>query len=348
VNALCRWAATGVLMLAALLATGVARADTTCTTTTPVTAAFGNIGNAATTPTFTTTSFTITCSTTALSLLATASVRACLGVGVGSTGSVISPLRRMTNATADPMAFQLFTSAAYSTILGLTPGTTPGPLVVDLNYQVPLLTGGSGAVTVTFYGRIPGGQTLAAGSYSSAFSGGDVRLEYAYNEVLLGTAQAPAACTTATGVSGHKTATGGFPFTVTATVLPQCSAYVTTDMDFGSNVGAITANIDRTSTIGLTCLNRTAYTIALDNGLYANGTVRRMRHTTNPAWFIPYALYRESTRTQRWGSTPTVDLVSGTGTGTAQTLTVYGRAPPTTGAVAAGSYSDQIKVTITY
>ncbi|MDF2819198.1 MAG: hypothetical protein K0S73_3138 [Stenotrophomonas rhizophila] len=338
----------GLLALAGVVGAGVARADTTCTTTTPVTAAFGNVGNAAAAPSFTTTTFTITCNTTALSLLATASVRACIGIGVGSTGVAISPLRRMTNTTADPLSFQLFTSAAYSTIWGLTPGTTPGPQVVDLNYSVPLLTGGSGAVTVTIYGRIPASQTLAAGSYSTSFSGADVRLEYAYNEVLLGTATAPAACTTATGVSGHKTATGGFPFTVTATVLPQCSAYVTTDMDFGSSAGTITANIDRTSTIGLTCLNRTAYTIALDNGLYANGSVRRMRHTTNPAFLIPYALYRESTRTQRWGSTANVDLVSGTGTGSAQTLTVYGRAPPTVGAVAAGSYSDQIKVTITY
>lgn len=337
-----------LVMLAGGLLTDDARADTTCTTSAPVTAAFGNVTNAAGSPTVTSTSFTITCNTTALSLLATASVRACIGIGVGTTGVAISPLRRMTNASGDPMSFQLFTNAAYTNIWGLTPGTTPGPLVVDLNYSVPLLTGGSGAVTVTIYGRIPAGQTLAAGNYSTNFSGADVRLQYAFNEVLLGTATAPAACTTTAGVAGNKTATGGFPFTVTATVLPQCSAYVTTDMDFGSNAGAITSNIDRTSTIGLTCLNRTAYNIALDNGLYANGTVRRMRHTTNNAYFIPYELYRESTRTQRWGSTANVDRVTGTGTGSAQVLTVYGRAPPTSGPVAAGSYSDQIKVTITY
>lgn len=337
-----------LLALAALLGAGSARADTTCTTTTPVTAAFGNVANAASAPVFTTTTFTITCTTTALSLLATASVRACLGIGAGTTGTTLSPLRRMTNASGDPLSYQLFTSSAYSTIWGLTPGTTPGPQVVTLNYNVPLLTGGSGAVSVTIYGRIPAGQTLSAGAYSSAFSGGDVRLQYAFNEVLLGTATAPAACTTTAGVTGNKVATGGFPFTVTANVLPQCSAYVTTDMDFGSNAGAVTGNIDRTSTIGLTCINRTAYTIALDNGLYASGTVRRMRHETDPAWFIPYELYRDGARTQRWGSTANVDLVSGTGTGAAQTLTVYGRAPPTSGAVAAGSYSDQIKVTITY
>lgn len=338
----------GLLALAGLADVGTARADTTCTTTTPVTLAFGNIANAATAPTTTTTSFTITCSTTALSLLATASVRACLGVGVGTTGVAITPLRRMTNATSDPLAFQLHTNAAQTLTWGLTPGATPSPLVVDLNYSVPVLVGGSGAVNITLYGTIPAGQTLSAGSYTSAFNGADVRLDYAFNEVVLGAAPMPGTCNAATGVTGRKSATGAFPFTVTANVLPQCSAYVTTDMDFGSNAGAITANIDRTATIGLTCLNRTAYRIALDNGLYPNGTVRRMRHTANPAWFIPYELYSDSGRTQRWGSTPTVDVMSGVGNGSAQTVTVYGRAPPTSGAVAAGSYNDQIKVTITY
>jgi spore coat protein U-like protein len=336
-----------LFLLAALGGAGAARADTTCTTTTPVTLAFGNITNAAGTPTTSTTTFKISCSTAGLSLLATASVRACVGLGTGSTGATLSPLRQMTNATSDPMSYQLYTSAAMSTIWGLTPGASPAPLVVDLNYSVPLL-GGSGEATVVIYGRVPASQTLSSGSYSSAFTLANVRLEYAFNEVLLGTATAPALCTTSSGVSGHKTATGGFPFTVTANVLPQCSTYVTTDMDFGSNPGAIAANIDRTSTLGLTCLNRTAYTIALDNGLYASGTVRRMRHATSPTWFIPYELYSDSNRSQRWGSTANVDVVSGTGTGGAQQITVYGRAPASTGPVAAGSYSDQIKVTITY
>jgi spore coat protein U-like protein len=335
------------MLLVALGVAGAARADTTCTTTTPVTLAFGNITNAAGAPTTSTTTFKITCSTAGLSLLATASVRACVGLGTGSTGATLSPLRQMTNGTGDPMGYQLYTSAAMSTIWGLTPGASPAALVVDLNYPVPLL-GGNGEATVVIYGRVPALQTLSSGGYSSAFSLANVRLEYAFNEVLLGTATAPPLCTSLSGVSGHKVATGGFPFTVTANVLPQCSTYVTTDMDFGSNAGAIAANIDRTSTIGLTCLNRTAYSIALDNGLYASGTTRRMQHTTNPAWFIPYELYRDSNRSQRWGSTVNVDVVAGTGNGGAQQLTVYGRAPASVGPVAAGSYNDQIKVTITY
>lgn len=334
-------------MLLGLCAPGVARADTTCTATTPVTLAFGTIGSQATGPTNTMTSFDINCSSAGLSILGSASVRMCVGLGTGTTGATFTPMRSMTNANGDALSYQLYTNPARTVIWGLVPGGAPPARSLDINYSVPLI-GGSGTTNVVIYGQIPAGQTLSAGAYSSAFSGAGVTLEYAFNQVLTGTATTPPLCSTTGGVGGHKTATSGFPFTVTANVLPQCSTYVTTDMDFGTNAGAITSNRDQTSTIGLTCLNRTAYTIALDNGLYPQGTTRRMRHTTNPAYFIPYELYSNSGRSTRWGSTSGVDLVSGTGTGSAQSLTVYGRAPPTTGAVAEGTYNDQIKVTITY
>lgn len=341
-----------LLVLLALCVSPAVRADTTCTTTTPVTLAFGPITNGAASVTNTTTTFTITCTTTALSLLATASVRACLGIGNGSAGSATTPTRSLTNSTLDVMGYQLYSNSTRTTVWGLTPGASPGAAVVDLNYNVPLLTGGSGNVLVTIYGQVPAAQVLSAGSFSSSFSGAAVTLRYAFNEVLLGTASPPTACTTAAGAgaTGNKSATGGFPFTVTANVLPQCSTYITTDMDFGNNAGAITGNIDRLSTIGLTCINRTAYNIGLNNGQHVLGTTtRRMQHLTNPAYFIAYELYRDSGRSQRWGNTIGVDTVTGTGNGTAQTVTVYGRAPPTSGALPAeGSYKDVITVTITY
>ncbi len=341
-----------VMVLLGMLCSSAARADTNCVATAPVTLAFGTITNGSSSVTNTTTTFTITCNTAALSLLATASVRLCLGIGNGSGGSTLQPTRSLTNTTADTMAYQLYTNATRSTIWGLVPGSNPGAQVVDINYSVPLLTGGSGTVTITIYGQVPAGQTLSAGNFSSSFTAASTPIQFAYNEVLLGTASPPPACTTPAGggATGNKTVASGFPFTVTANVLPQCSTYVTTDMDFGSNAGAITGNIDRTSTIGLTCINRTAYTIGLNNGQHVLGTTtRRMQHTTNPAYFLAYELYRDSGRSQRWGNTIGVDTAAGTGTGSAQTLTVYGRAPPTSGSLPAqGSYNDVITVTITY
>lgn len=160
-----------LLLLAALALLGctTARADTTCVTTAPTTLAFGTITNGAASVTNTMTTFTITCSTAALSLLGSASVRACLGIGNGSGGSATLPSRSMTNSSGDVMAFQLYTNATRSTVWGLTPAGTPGALGVDINYSVPLVTGGSGAVTVTLYGQVPAGQTLSAGSFGSTF-----------------------------------------------------------------------------------------------------------------------------------------------------------------------------------
>ncbi len=349
------WLSAG-LVLAALLGSGVARADTTCTASAPTTLPFGTITNGASGVTDASMTITITCSTAALSLLATASVRMCIGLGTGSTGATLLPGRSMAiNATppqgnGDTLAYQLYSNSNRTTPWGLAPAGNPAAVVADLTYPVPLL-GGSGSTTVTLYGRIPAAQTLSAGTFSSSYAGANVVLQYAYNERLALSSPTPATCNAASGVTGTKSASNAFTFTTSATVLPQCSTYVTTDMDFGSNAGAITANLDRTSTIGLTCINRTAYSIGLDNGQNALGNVRRMRFTApdSSVYYIPYELYRDPARSQRWGTTINTDTLAGTGNGAAQTLTVYGRAPPTTGAIPAqGSYNDVITVTITY
>ena len=126
----------------------------------------------------------------------------------------------------------------------------------------------------------------------------------------------------------------------------KCQAYTTTDLDFGSIPGDITANVDQTSTIGLTCTGRTVWKLGLDNGANASGTVRRMRQGTSSS-YVPYELYSDAARTQRWGGTVGTDTVNGTGTGSAQSVTVYGRVPAPQ-VPAPGSYSDTITVTITY
>jgi spore coat protein U-like protein len=62
---------------------------------------------------------------------------------------------------------------------------------------------------------------------------------------------------------------------------------------------------------------------------------------------VTYGLYRDAGRTLPWGATVGVDTASGTGTGLAQNLTVYGRIPPQTTPQPA-SYSDTIIATVTY
>ncbi len=323
-----------------------ARADTTCTAT-AASLSFGNVNNAATSPTPANMGVTITCTTSGLTLLADVRVRLCVGIGSGSASSTLLPLREMRSAAGDPLAFQLYTDAARQVPWGLLPGGSPPARDVQLGYAAPLL-GGTGTVTATVYGLVPANQTLAAGTYSSAFNAGNVTLAYAYNEVLLGTPTMPATCTS-TAATNRKTAVNSFPFSATATVLPQCGSYLVTNMEFGTVAGRIAAPIDQTAQLTLTCVRRTAFNVSLDNGLYAAGSSRRMRHASTSTAFVPYELYRDSARQQRWGATVGSDTAAGVGAGTAQQLTIYGRAPATTGPLpVAGNYADRITVTITY
>ncbi|WP_329860065.1 spore coat U domain-containing protein [Stenotrophomonas sp. SMYL89] len=339
----------GLLLVAGLLAAAPARATAVCTAIADPTLPFGNVNSNAPGATTGTLSITVSCTTAALSLLATTGVRVCVGIGAGSGGGSSSTWRTMKTSASDSMNFQLYNTSNFSQATGLTPRGTPPAQELTMTYNVPLLTGGSGAQATQLFAQIPANQVLASGAYSSTFSGANVVLTWAWNEVLLGTATVPATCNG--GATGTNSASAAFSFTATADVLPQCGSYVTTNMNFGNVTGSIPANIDQTATLTLTCLKNTAYQVSLNNG-QNNPTAtstRRMATTIGAStYYLTYELYRDSTRTQRWGNTLTVDTASGTGTGSAQQLTIYGRVPPVTGQPPAGTYNDVVQVTITY
>ena len=79
-------------------------------------------------------------------------------------------------------------------------------------------------------------------------------------------------------------------------------------------------------------------------GTGANVSVRQMSLLTNT---LGYKLFRDSGRTQNWGNTVGTDTVAGTGNGTQQTLTIYGRVPAQT-TPAPATYNDTVTVTVTY
>ncbi|WDM68868.1 MULTISPECIES: Csu type fimbrial protein [Xanthomonas] len=338
------WRALLALTLAALwlAPSAPAQADTVCTVTLGTPLAFGNV--AANGPTDGVASFNVSCATAALSVLGSARVSLCLDLGPGSASAGVYTPRRMSNATGDSLGYQIYSDAARSQIWGATGSAAPSPMLLTLAYPVPIITGGSQTTTVTLYGRIPGNQILSVGNHASAFGGADTVLRYAYNESIIGGIQQPTDCNTAS--SGTKTASNAFPFTASANVPARCNTYVTTDLDFGSIAGSIENAIDRSSTISLSCTNRTAWNIGLDLGSHANGVSRRMRHASS-ADYITYELYRDAGRNNRWGTTIGIDTLAGTGDGLAQTVTVYGRAPAPQLPIA-GAYSDTVTVSITY
>ncbi|HFF6204651.1 TPA: spore coat protein U domain-containing protein [Stenotrophomonas maltophilia] len=338
----------GLLLVAGLLAAAPARAVAVCAAVADPTLPFGNVNSNAPGATTGTLNITVTCTTAALSVLATTGVRVCVGIGAGSGGGSSSSWRTMKTSTSDSMNFQLYNTSNFSQATGLTPRGSPPAQELTLTYNVPL-TGGSGTQTTQLSAQIPANQILASGAYSSTFNGANVVLTWAWNEVLLGNATVPANCNG--GATGTNSISNAFSFTATANVLPQCGSYVITNMDFGNVTGGIPANIDRTATLTLTCLKNTAYQVSLNNGQNnpAATSTRRMATTIGGStYYLSYELYRDAARSLRWGNTLNVDTVGGTGSGSAQQLTIHGRVPPVTGQPPAGIYNDVVQVTITY
>jgi spore coat protein U-like protein len=137
----------------------------------------------------------------------------------------------------------------------------------------------------------------------------------------------------------------GNTFNVTATVLQTCSVSVN-DLNFGSINVVQNQDWDSTTTISLTCGSGLNYNVGLDAGL--NGGTVTTREMMNNGVPLDYALYQDTNRTTNWGNSAGVDTVSSQGTGSQQTLTVYGRVPNGQTTVGAGTYSDTVTVYVYY
>ncbi|WP_445536162.1 Csu type fimbrial protein [Acinetobacter sp. G18] len=150
--------------------------------------------------------------------------------------------------------------------------------------------------------------------------------------------------------SGNVTLTANF-------VVPTlCQLNSTSNVDFGNinDIGITKRDYTTQGAVNTTCNSGTPYSIYLGDGNNRiSGGFRRMANSNNE--FIPYQLYKDSNYSSVWDATGGVNSVggtggvSGTGTGNAQTTTVYGKIPQgTTIASRPGSYSDSVVVTVTY
>jgi spore coat protein U-like protein len=152
------------------------------------------------------------------------------------------------------------------------------------------------------------------------------------------------ACVLVPGSAAATTVTGTFQ--VQIQIQATCILVSSSALTFATS-GVLTANVDQTSTITVQCTNTTPYNIGLNAG--ANGgsvTTRQMKGgPTNQ--LINYSLFSDSARSVNWGQTIGTDTVTGTGNGSQQGFTVYGRVPPQT-TPSPGTYTDTITVTVTY
>ena len=286
---------------------------------------FGSINLAANSPFTTTATFSASCTGTA-----NTTVRTCPNIDAGSGGTTSGNPRFLSNGGTQ-LNFNLYQDNAYSSVWGSNlwgfAGSYASPTI-----DVVLNGSGSGSASQTVFGQISAGQpTLPAGLYSSSFTGAQTSIAYAYSTVG----------TCATIGTSHATSA---PFTVTATNATICSVSAAT-LNFGST-GVLRAALDGTTTISITCTNAAPYTVALDGGLSgaANPAQRKL---SQAAQTISYGLYLDASRTAPWGDSVGVNTAAGTGSGLAQTLTVYGRVPAQS-TPAPGTYADTVVMTISY
>jgi spore coat protein U domain-containing protein, fimbrial subunit CupE1/2/3/6 len=256
-------------------------------------------------------------------------VRVCPNINAGSGGTTTGSPRFMLSGS-DKLNFDLYQDAARTVIWGsylwaYSSYTAP---TIDLT----LNAGGSGSATATIYGRIGGGQqALPPGSYSSSFSGSNTQIAYAAASV--------GSCATIGNLNATSAA-----FTASATYSATCSVNAA-NLNFGST-GVLAAALDGTTSLTATCSATTPYTIGLDGG-NAGASDPTQRKMANGGLQITYGLYQNAGRSQPWGNTTGSNTVAGTGSGSGQALTVYGRVPAQT-TPAPGTYSDSIVATLTY
>ncbi|KQQ32994.1 spore coat protein U [Duganella sp. Leaf126] len=123
--------------------------------------------------------------------------------------------------------------------------------------------------------------------------------------------------------NGSKTAT----FDVTLKIIADCTISATA-LDFGQSQGVLASTVTVNSQLSVTCTNTTPYNVGLNAGTGTGSTTsaRVMSGTGANTGTVAFNLYQTAGATN-WGNTQGTDTRSGTGTGTAQTLTVYGSIP---------------------
>jgi spore coat protein U-like protein len=193
------------------------------------------------------------------------------------------------------------------------------------------------------YGQVLGGQTSAIpGGYTDAYANGDTALTI--NEV--NGSNPPGSC-------GGTQSAVYFPFTVSATVIKQCQ--VTAGAASNINLGTVPStatNITGNNSISVSCTSTTPYYIGLSPNSTASTTGAGTMSGTiaGNTDKVPYQLYSNAALSNVWGNTATStnvgNGVAGTGTGSAQSIRVYAKAPSAN--YTPDSYSDTVTVNVNY
>lgn len=164
----------------------------------------------------------------------------------------------------------------------------------------------------------------------------------------IGWAGAAMAAVAALGLAPPALAqTAGGSLSVSATVTANCTVS-TSPLAFGSVNTLSGSNVDGTGGVSVTCTNGTGWTASAGAGS-GSGATLASRRLTSGVNLLTYNLFTDAARSTVWGDgSASTATVGNTGTGNAQSFTVYGRIGSGQSSAPAGSYADTVAVTITY
>ncbi len=246
----------------------------------------------------------------------------------------------------------------------LSAGTTPGSITCPRNfsYSIGFSAGtGSGATTTLRKMTGPNGATLNyrvfqdsaytvnwgntnRGDAKSGIGTGGAQSVPVYAQIPANQFVAPGTYQDTITVTVFNTSPlTTFTFGVVAVVQAACTISAT-PLAFGNYMAV---QKDTTGTLTVTCTNTTPYNVGLSVGLAPGATVRTRAMTGPGAETLNYAIFRDSTRSINWGNTVGTDTLVGQGTGSTQSLSVYGRIPAGQNR-RPGSYADTVIATIAY
>lgn len=149
-------------------------------------------------------------------------------------------------------------------------------------------------------------------------------------------------------ISGAHADTTGSTFQVQITITKSCSVTSGSPINFGS-VAASSPSVTKNTTISVNCSQLTPYTVGLapsNNNTLGSGLMSGTASGNNDK--VPYQLAKD-TAGAIWGNVTsggTSNVVSGSGSGSAQPFTVY--AIVSNANFTPDVYSDTVTVTVTY
>ena len=136
---------------------------------------------------------------------------------------------------------------------------------------------------------------------------------------------------------------------VVAHVVADC-VVSTQPLNFGNYdpVGLhATRPLDGATQLSVVCTKGTIAAIEMDNGRHASGGLAARRMAGPGGDLLAYELYSDVARRTRWGTQAEGVIMAAARSIAPRMVTVYGRVAPTQD-VAAGSYADEVIVTVRF